>query len=264
MKIMVTGPRGFVGRRIMEQYPDAVAAPSLQNITEQQVRELMERVQPDAIIHTAAISDMPSCERDPEGSYRANVELPILLAKYAGGAKLAFFSSDQVYNGCKFDGPYDEHIVAPANLYAKEKLEMEQKVLEIDPNAVMLRAEWMYDYIAPKGNFLLNALNAKGPLTYSSKQYRGITYLREVAEAMDAVLQLPGGAYNFGSETEQDMNTVAKEFFAWMGLDIPVLDCDGLPNLWMDCSKATKQGVLFSKVPDALKKCVNDYGLKGK
>ena len=38
---------------------------------------------------------------------------------------------------------------------------MEQRVLDRQPDSVMLRAEWMYDYISPRGNYLLNVLNAE-------------------------------------------------------------------------------------------------------
>ena len=68
---------------------------------------------------------------------------------------------------------------------------MEQRVLDRQPDSVMLRAEWMYDYISPRGNYLLNVLNAEETLTFG-KQYRGITYLREVCENMERVMKASG------------------------------------------------------------------------
>ena len=50
MKILVTGPRGFVGARIVQAL-DAVSAPSLRDATEDDVRRLVEEVEPDAIVH---------------------------------------------------------------------------------------------------------------------------------------------------------------------------------------------------------------------
>ena len=55
--------------------------------------------------------------------------------------KLICFSSDQVYSACEDDGPYTEENVKPGNIYAAHKLEMENRVLDILPSAVMLRAE---------------------------------------------------------------------------------------------------------------------------
>ena len=78
------------------------------------------------------------------------------------------------------EGPYKEEDASPCNVYGRHKLEMEQQVLDVKPDAVMLRAEWMYDYPTKRSNYLRMLLNEKQVLTFG-KQYRGITYLREVA-----------------------------------------------------------------------------------
>lgn len=261
MSILVTGPRGFVGQKLMEGLPGAVGAPSLRDITEDAMKRLLDTVQPQVIIHTAAVSDMGECEKDPQGSYIANVELPVLLAKCNPGAKLVVFSSDQVYNGSKEPGPYKEADLCPANVYGQEKAEMEQRVLELDPNAVMLRAEWMYDYISPKSNYILGMLGAQGSVHCSSKEYRGVTYIREVVENMPAVMQLPGGAYNFGSETDIPMLEVNRRFLGMVGKTNPLVDAPYGRNLWMDGSKARKYGVDFSPVTEGLRRCLKDYSL---
>lgn len=259
--ILITGAAGFVGRRLMETVPGAVAAPSLRNASQEDIRRIVEESGAEAIIHTAAISDIGACQADPEASYRANVQLPLWLAKAAGNRKLICFSSDQVYSGSKEAGPYSEEMTAPGNVYACHKLEMEQRVLEILPEAVMLRAEWMYDLRAPKPNYLLNILRAEGTVAFSSRQYRGVTYLGEVAENMDRVLALPGGAYNFGSETTLSMQELTKRLAALLGKPLAVEDAPPRHNLWMDCGKAARYGVVFSDVLTGLTKCLQEYGL---
>ena len=144
--ILVTGATGFVGNKIMELCSDVVACPSLRGASEDDVRHIVEESGADVIIHTAAISDTGACQADPEASYIANVQIPVYLARAAKGIKLICFSSDQVYSAADEEGPYTEDMVNPGNLYAQHKLEMENRVLDIDPEAVMLRAEWMYDY----------------------------------------------------------------------------------------------------------------------
>ena len=259
--ILITGAAGFVGRRLMETVPGAVAAPSLRNASQEDVNRIMEECGAEAIVHTAAISDIGACQADPEASYRANVQIPLWLASAAGNRKLVCFSSDQVYSGSKEAGPYSEEMTAPGNVYACHKLEMEQRVLEILPEAVMLRAEWMYDLRAPKPNYLLNVLRAEGTVAFSSRQYRGVTYLGEVAEAMDRVLALPGGAYNFGSETTLSMQELTKRLAALLGKPLAVEDAPPRHNLWMDCGKAARYGVVFSDVLTGLTKCLQEYGL---
>ena len=62
MKVLVTGARGFVGARVMAALLDAVPAPSLRGLSEDDVRRIVDAAGPDVIFHTAAISDIPTCE----------------------------------------------------------------------------------------------------------------------------------------------------------------------------------------------------------
>ena len=259
--ILVTGANGFVGRKIMQLCKNTIAAPSLRDATEDQIRRIIEQQEITAIIHTAAISDIGVCQANPEDSYRANVQLPVNLAKAAKDTKLVCFSSDQVYSGMDEEGPYEENTVEAANIYAQHKIMMEQQVLELCPDAVMLRAEWMYDYGSERPNYLMNVLRAEDSIAFSSRQYRGITYLKEVAQQMEQVLQLPGGAYNFGSETVKSMYEITEEFLALIGKNIRLEDAPPRHNLWMNCEKAKKHGVVFQRVEDGLKACAKDYGL---
>lgn len=260
MKILLTGPNGFVGHKLLTCCENMVPCPSLRNADEDTVRRIVDRSGCDAILHTAAISDIPTCDRMPEESRIANVQLPVFLARAAEGRKLVCFSSDQVYCGNRFEGPYTEADTAPGNLYARQKLEMEERVLDIDPNAVMLRAEWMYDYGAVRDNYLMNVL--KGRLAYCPTQYRGVTYLQEVADNIPAVMKLSGGAYNFGSETTRNMVDITNLLLEMLGQEPKATCSDGdRHNLWMDCSKAAKQGVAFSEVVEGLRHCLTDYKL---
>lgn len=259
--ILVTGATGFVGKRILELCPDTVACPSLRGLSQEEICRIVEQSGADTIIHTAAISDIGTCEADHEASYLANVLLPVALARAAGNAKLICFSSDQVYSGMEEPGPYREDQVAPGNTYARHKLEMEQRVLDIVPDAVMLRAEWMYDYGNTKPNYFMNVIRATEEIAFSSRQYRGVTYVREVARVMDKVARLPGGAYNFGSETEQSMYAITRDFLELLGRNIRLVDGPPRHNLWMDCRKARNLGVSFSSVEEGLKACAREHGL---
>ncbi|WP_051688537.1 SDR family oxidoreductase [Butyrivibrio sp. AE2032] len=258
--ILVTGATGFVGKKIMEMCEGTVAAPSLRNASEDQVRRIVEESGADTIIHSAAISDIRTCEADPEASYIANVQLPVFLARAAKGRKLVCFSSDQVYTGVEDDGPYTEEDANPANTYARHKMEMEQRVLDITPDAVMLRAEWMYDFDTTRSNYYTNMLSAQGIVRFSKKNYRGLTYVKEVAQNMDKVITLPGGAYNFGSETTKSMYEVTSEFAKALSLDLTIEEIPPLHNLWMNCSKARQFGVTFSEVSKGLLSCARDSG----
>ena len=150
-------------------------------------------------------------------------------------------------------------MAAPENLYARQKLEMEQRVLEVLPSAVLLRAEWMFDLPAPKPNYAQLLLTADS-LSFSSRQYRGVTWLEEVARNMDAVCRLPGGVYNFGSETSLSMYEITCQLIAALGRDVPVTDAPPRHNLWLNCEKAKKFGISFSPAEEAVRQCLKASG----
>lgn len=90
--MLVTGAGGFVGGKLMQQCREAIACPSLRQATEEDVRRIVEESGTDTIVHTAAIADIGVCEKHPDASYRANVQLPVWLAKAAQHRKLICFS----------------------------------------------------------------------------------------------------------------------------------------------------------------------------
>ena len=106
----------------------------------------------------------------------------------------------------------------------------------------------------------MNVVNATSPLRFSSSVYRGVTYIREVVENVDGVIGLPGGVYNFGSETTKSIYELTRGFLELIGKDIPLEDAHLGRNLWMNCTKARLHGVDFSSAEDAIKRCALDYG----
>ena len=96
---------------------DAIGSPSLRGASEDDIKRIVEENRADAVIHTAAISDVAACEADPEASYHANVLIPVFLARAVKNKKLICFSSDQVYTASEQEGPYTEEMVNPGNVY---------------------------------------------------------------------------------------------------------------------------------------------------
>ncbi len=219
-KILVTGASGFVGSRVVARWRNEykILAPthSELDITDYaSVSSYFVQNSPDVVVHLAAISNTGYCEQNPDESYRVNVEGACNIARASAmcGAKLIFFSSDQVYNGNLEHGLLSEDMpVSPENVYGRHKLEAEERVLAFCPGAVVLRATWMYDkqrYGMPvHANFVLNiakAVNECTPLVFPVREYRGITWVREVVELLPLTFNLPMGVYNYGAEN--DMNT---------------------------------------------------------
>ena len=275
-RIIVTGAGGFLGARILQQWQrDALESfPKgfLASAGEADVRRFLEEARPDVILHTAALSDTGYCAQHPEEAYRANVELPVWVAKAARetGAKLVAFSSDQVYAGVTQDGPLPETLeLHPANRYGQYKLEAEQRVLDLCPDSVHLRASWMYDlpgYGLPiRGNLPLNLVRAAldgRPVQFSRNDHRGVTYVRAVITNLQKAVELPGGVYNFGSGNAEDMVRTAQQFAEALGVRVDIEPADWSRNLVMDGAKAEASGIVFASTQQGIRQCLRDYGLR--
>ena len=215
MKILITGATGFVGSRFVARWQGeyTLLTPSHTELPIDNAEAALHYVstaKPDVVLHLAAISNTWHCEQHPEESKQINVmgALHMAQAAKAVGAKFIFFSSDQIYNGNEELGGLPETIaVRPENVYGRDKLEAERLITEVDEAAVLLRATWMYDAeqegMRTHPNFVVNIANAlrtQTPLRFATREYRGITNIREVVEILPHCFNIPGGVYNFGAE----------------------------------------------------------------
>jgi len=115
---------------------------------------IMENSKPDWIVHCAAASDVDDCEREPETAFRLNRDMARLVAQAARDAEVRFIhiSTDAVFDGAR--GDYSESDPAnPINIYGQSKLEGEQAVMEVNPEALVVRTNF-YGWSALPGKGL--------------------------------------------------------------------------------------------------------------
>ena len=276
MKLLITGGSGFLGRRAAAYFNSLgfqVLTPShgeLDITKEDVVRKWFRENRPEAVIHTAAVSDTGLCQQKPEWSETVNVNGCVHLAQSCReyGTKLLICSSDQVYSGSPLPGPHrEEEPVTPNNVYGNQKLRAEQLCLQILPETVCLRLSWMYStrrFPGERGNFLTTLKEAledeAKPLTWPVFDRRGITDVDVVVKNLPSALKLPGGVYNFGSENSVSPYETVKAILENLQMDAPLKRLkpneeafrDNPRDLSMDLAKLRLAGITFPATAENL------------
>ena len=273
-KLLITGAGGFLGKRAAAYYQDrydvtACKHADLDIADPEDVRRVFDRVQPDFVLHCAAISNTGYAQEHPDESLLINLEgtLNIARACVSVGAKLVYMSSDQVYTGCTGSQALTEALeLAPINVYGQHKLESEKQVCRIAPDAVGLRLTWMYDVPGSahgdKPGLLTNlkaAAESGARIRGATGEYRAMTYVWDVVKRLEQCFTLPGGSYNFGaSNTRNTYDTLCAVAQA-MGYDAAaVVEADNAfaRNILIDNTKLHRAGIHFPDTVEGAKQAL--------
>jgi len=277
--IMITGANGFLGARLAQYFAARyeVVTPThaeMELTNPAQVEAVVRQIRPDVVLHCAAVSDVKACEADPVRSQAINVGGTEAVASACAktGAKLIFCSSDQIYFGS--DGLQmhtEDEPVTPCNVYGRQKLQAEQQALALCPMAVCLRLSWMYDWrtvLAAEHSDLYrtlkDAMRNNKALAYPVHDYRGITYVGALLQAVEQTFGLPGGVYNFGSENNANTYETVARFLALLGAKGYAVTqntqafADRPRNLTMSLARLSSFGITLPDTAAGFARCVAD------
>jgi dTDP-4-dehydrorhamnose reductase len=111
-----------------------------------QMRETLGWMNFDALINTAAQTNVDRCETHQEEAFALNGEAPGVLAEICAQKKTRFIqiSTDYVFDGEKRE-PYTESDAAkPISVYGESKREGERRALEANAQALVVRVSWVF------------------------------------------------------------------------------------------------------------------------
>ena len=184
----------------------------------------LRALEPEVIIHCAAIANVDVAEKQPELSQRINADAPRVIASVAKqlGAKMIQISTDAVFDGSK--GNYKEDdAVNPLNAYARTKLAGEHAVMKANPDAAIARVVfygWTLEGNRSLAEFFYNNLVAGKSVNGFTDAYFNPLYVRDLAETLLEIAEanLKGIWHTFGNDTLSKYDfgvALAREF----GLD---------------------------------------------
>lgn len=201
MKVWVIGARGMLGSVLVEKYQKSgvdIVGSSHEEADVRDVGQLLAKVkeiQPTLIVNCAAYTDVDGAEKEPEAAFAVNAlgaENAAIAAK-ACGARLIHISTDYVFNGEGKTPFREEDLCAPINQYGKSKLEGEERVLKVLPEACIVRTSWLFGMQGK--NFissLIGWMQQKEELQVACDQFGRPTYCHDLADAIIALPEVSG------------------------------------------------------------------------
>jgi dTDP-4-dehydrorhamnose reductase len=176
--------------------------------------EALREARPDLVVHCAALTDVDACEDDPGTARALNTEAPGRLAATAAvlGAGFVHISTDAVYDGERPGEHSEDDPPAPANAYARTKLDGERAVLEAHPGALVVRTT-MHGWSGPgRTSFseaILGALRAGRRLTL----FRDVVFSPLNVTDLAALIRRLAGSGASGVLNVAASDAVTKEAF---------------------------------------------------
>jgi dTDP-4-dehydrorhamnose reductase len=232
--ILVTGSNGLLGQKLTERlletrqfgliatskgenrYPvqEGYTYAEMNILDPDNVRSVVEKYQPDAIIHTAALTNVDTCESEKGLAYELNVTAVKTLVSLCEQHNIRFvhLSTDFIFDGA--NGPYDELAAPnPLSYYGVTKLEAEEVIKTSMCRWAILRTILVYGIVSDmsRSNIVLwakGALEKGDPINVVNDQWRMPTLAEDLADCcLLAVEKDVHGVYNASGK---DMMSIAE------------------------------------------------------
>lgn len=192
MKVLVTGASGKLGCYLMqhknvEGCSRKGAGHHCFDLTEDCLERRLDTVAPQAVIHSAALSAISDCLRQPELADLVNHRASARLGRWCAlnGVRLVYVSTDMVFDG--ESAPYDEGSPAlPLSEYGRSKLRGEQAVLE-HGHLVARVALMVGPALGSKLSYydqLVSDLRTGRAVSLFEDEWRGMLSYQDAAEAL--------------------------------------------------------------------------------
>lgn len=198
-RILVVGAKGMLGRDLMEVLRsspnDEVVGWDIEEIDiqgEETVTKI-EKLQPEIVVHIAAVTDVDGCELNGEKAFSVNGEgtKHIALAASKCHAKMVYLSTDYVFDGEKREPYVESDSPRPLNVYGRSKLKGEEHVQSLLKDFLIIRSQWLY---GPFGKNFVSAIlqqaKERSVLSIVDDQTGSPTYTADLTKVISKLIQL--------------------------------------------------------------------------
>ena len=271
--ILISGASGTLGssfKRICEKRNLACHVLTRQemDITDPaSVEAAIVRFKPWAIVNAGGYVRVDEAEADFERCMRENTLGPTVLALACIRHALRFmtFSSDLVFDGAR-EQPYVESDAAnPLGVYGRSKLEAERRVLDADPQALVIRTS---SFFGPwdQHNFVTQALNALDvglPFQAARDVTVSPTYVPDLVNvSLDLLIDRERGIWHLSNGEALSWAELARRACAAAGVpserlqEVSIEECGYAARRPGYSALGSERGLLLPSLDDALKRYV--------
>ena len=229
MKIAVIGANGQLGSDLVSAFRDngdavhGLTHADIEIADLSSVKRVLEGIQPQVIVNTAAMHHVENCEREPEKAFATNALGARNLAVVARdlGSILMHVSTDYVFDGSKGSPYVEEDAPGPLNAYGITKLAGEHFVRSTTPRHFVVRTSGLYgkNPCRAKGglNFIelmLKLARERGEVRVVDSEFVSPTSTAELAQQMLRLSQSDWyGLYHATAEGSCSWYEFAREIF---------------------------------------------------
>ena len=207
MRIVLTGAGGLVGKDLWlklephselwavgRKKPETIPASqwkSLDIIDPELTIKTIQQINPDCVIHSAALSNPDQCEDNPDLGYKTNAlgTRNIALACQKFDTELLYISSDQIFDGTK-KTPYRENDSPnPINQYGFSKFWGENMIQTLLHRFYIVRTSLIFGTLRPTyiDKVVASALKQE-PLIAATDIVNSLTYSKDLADAISFLI----------------------------------------------------------------------------
>jgi dTDP-4-dehydrorhamnose reductase len=208
MRIVITGHKGQLGRALQEvlkgQTLFGLDLPQHDITDRQAIAQTIADFAPQVVIHTAAMTNVDGCERDPDAAYRINGlgTQNVALACQRCGAAMVYVSTNEVFDGTKGEPYLEFDQPNPINTYGRSKLTGEFFTRTLLHRFYIVRTAWLY--ARGGSNFVTKMIHLAdewGELRVVTDEVSSPTYAPDLAEAIAKLIRTDHyGIYHFTNE----------------------------------------------------------------
>ncbi len=164
------------------------------------VARFVADVRPEAIVHCAAWTDVDGAEASEAQAFAVNGggSGNVARAAAASATPLVVISTDYVFDGSSGSDYVEDAPTTPIGAYGRTKLAGEQAAIDAHPGGVRIaRTAWLYGRHGR--NFvdtMLRVGGERGVVDVVDDQVGCPTWTRDLAPALEALIDLPAGVYH--------------------------------------------------------------------